>query len=201
MDSEEKMPVGRPKGSKDTVPRKKRCDRELIVNPGDNARITIENLNFMALPKIDTSDRKQVEDRIMLYFNTCIEKDIKPGVAGLCLALGISRQTWSMWGLGKSRDYSDIVEQSRLMMESILEQYMLNGKINPVTGIFLLKNNFGYADKSEIVLTPNSNPLGEQRDVEALKQKYLENAYGVSDYDSDITIPETEEFEGGITNE
>lgn len=137
----------------------------------------------------------------MLYFNTCIEKDIKPGVAGLCLALGISRQTWSMWGLGKSRDYSDIVEQSRLMMESILEQYMLNGKINPVTGIFLLKNNFGYADKSEIVLTPNSNPLGEQRDVEALKQKYLENAYGVSDYDSDITIPETEEFEGGITNE
>ena len=51
------------------------------------------------------------------------------------------------------------------------------------------------------MLTPNSNPLGEQRDVEALKQKYLENAYGVSDYDSDITIPETEEFEGGITNE
>lgn len=193
MDSEEKMPVGRPKGSKDTVPRKKRCDRELIVNPGDNARITIENLNLMTLPKIDISDRKQVEDRIMYYFQTCIEKDIKPGMAGLCLALGISRQTWSMWGLGKSREYSDIVERTRLIMESILEQYMFENKINYVTGIFFAKNHFGYTDKSEVVLTPNTSPLGEQKDAEALKQKYLESTYGIYDYDTDMTLPEMEE--------
>ena len=56
---------------------------------------------------------------------------------------------------------------------------MLSGKINPVTGIFLLKNNFGYADKSEIVLTPNNTPLGDQPDMEALKRKYLESAYNV----------------------
>lgn len=38
---------------------------------------------------------------------------------------------------------------------------MLNGKINPVSGIFLMKNNFEYQDKSEVVLTPN-NPFGDE---------------------------------------
>ena len=34
---------------------------------------------------------------------------------------------------------------------------MHNGKINPVSGIFLGKNNFGYQDKTEYVVTPNVN--------------------------------------------
>ena len=50
---------------------------------------------------------------------------------------------------------------------------MQNGKINPVSGIFLMKNNFGYKDQSEVVLTPN-NPLGEATDRSTLEQKYLD---------------------------
>lgn len=173
---------GRPKGSVDSSPRKKRSDHELVVNPGDNTAITMFNVDLMQLPAIDTGDRKQVEERIMWYFQYCIDHDIKPGVAGLCLALGITRQAWALWGNGTTRDYQDLVAKSRMVMESIMEQYMLQGKINPVTGIFLLKNNFGYADKSEVVLTPN-NPLGDVTDTEALKQKYLENTYGVIDGD------------------
>ena len=42
-------------------------------------------------------------------------------------------------------------------MENMWENYMQNGKINPVSGIFLGKNNFGYQDKQEMVLTPNTN--------------------------------------------
>ena len=55
-----------------------------------------------------------------------------------------------------------------------MEDYMQNGKINPVSGIFLMKNNFGYADKQEVVLTPN-NPLGEQKSTDELEQRYLES--------------------------
>ena len=40
-------------------------------------------------------------------------------------------------------------------MEILWENYMQNGKINPVSGIFLGKNNFGYQDKTEYVVTPN----------------------------------------------
>lgn len=52
------------------------------------------------------------------------------------------------------------------------EDYMQNGKINPVSGIFLGKNHFGYTDKQEIVVEPK-NPLGEAESPEELKRKYL----------------------------
>ena len=61
-----------------------------------------------------------------------------------------------------------------------MEDYMQNGKINPVSGIFLMKNNMGYTDQQEVVLRPDS-PLGEKADPEDLKRKYLEDAYGVID--------------------
>jgi len=33
---------------------------------------------------------------------------------------------------------------------------MQNGKVNPVSGIFLMKNNFGYQDKTEIAIEPKT---------------------------------------------
>ena len=59
------------------------------------------------------------------------------------------------------------------MLNAQMEDYMQNGKINPVSGIFLMKNNMGYQDKQEVVLTPNS-PLGDQTSPEELQQKYIE---------------------------
>ena len=38
---------------------------------------------------------------------------------------------------------------------------MSSGKINPVTGIFLAKNNFGYQDKQEYVLEPKTSTTVE----------------------------------------
>lgn len=181
---------GRPNGASDTVPRKSRKDSVWMMQDGDNSKITRHTFQLMQLPKIDMDDPVQVEERIAYYFEKCVTDDVKPGVAGLCLALGISRQTWQSWGQGtrRSSEYTDIVERSRRTMEAVMEQYMLSGKINPVTGIFLLKNNFGYADKSEVVLTPN-NPLGEQKDMEVLKRKYLDNVYEY-DEDSSALLPD-----------
>lgn len=179
--NDDKKILGRPKGSTDKQPRAHRKDFDLVVNPGDNTKITMFNLKLAQMPKVDTGSREEIEERIMQYFQTCLEEDVKPGVAGLCLALGISRQAWNLWEHGRFRDYSDIVARTKMLMESIMEQYALQGKVNPVTAIFLMKSQFGYIDKSEVVLTPNPSPLGEQTDMEALKQKYLDNTYGVTD--------------------
>ncbi len=175
---------GRPKGSLDKVTRKRRTDHDLKVLPGDNSKIINHNMLLMSQPRVNTNDRKQIEDRIIWYFETCMKNDVRPGVAGLCLALGITRQCWQVWGSGAYRDYKDLVERTRSVMESILEQYSLQGKINPVTAIFFFKNHFGYKDQSEMVLTPN-NPLGDNVDSEVLRHKYLDNVYGVSEETED----------------
>lgn len=69
----------------------------------------------------------------------------------------------------------DTIKKAYQILNMQMENYMQNGKINPVAGIFLMKNNMGYQDKSEMVLTPN-NPLGDQANPEELQQKYLEAA-------------------------
>jgi hypothetical protein len=59
------------------------------------------------------------------------------------------------------------------VLEALWEDYMMNGKINPVSGIFLGKNNFGYQDKQEYVLTPNQQQI-TQEDVKLIESKYEE---------------------------
>lgn len=49
---------------------------------------------------------------------------------------------------------------------------MINGKINPASGIFLGKNNFGYQDTQEYIVTPNT--MKSETPVEVIEAKYDE---------------------------
>ena len=182
--------VGRPKGSLDSVPRAGRKDLSWSGNeqlqPGDNARYIRHSLEALALPPIDISDPEAVDGRMMWYFNRCMEEDQKPGVAGLCLALGIDRKTFYRWaeGLSRNKTHTPIAQKGRMFLEAMWEKYVLNGKLNPVSAIFLAKNHFGYADKSEMVLTPNDRRIDTEPTLtpEELQAKYLrDTAYDYGD--------------------
>ena len=168
---------GRPKGTGGNTRTDLSWSGNKELKPGDNSRFLRHALASWDLPPIDISDPKQVEERIRWFFNHCREDDMKPTVMGLCNALGITRQTFFNWGIGETRnckgsEYIDLVKKARGTLEELWEDYMLGGKINPVSGIFLGKNHFGYTDKKEVVLTPN-NPLGEAEDTKELEDKYI----------------------------
>ena len=57
-------------------------------------------------------------------------------------------------------------------MENLWENYMQNGKVNPVAGIFLGKNNYGYQDKTEYVLTPNAGQDSEYS-ADEIRERYI----------------------------
>jgi hypothetical protein len=144
---------------------------------GDNARYLRNALASLDMPVIDISDSTQVGERIRWYFDNCLENDSKPGIAGLCNALGISRMTFFNWQNGRTstKEHQEIARKAKGIIEELYEQYMSNGKINPVSGIFLMKNNFeGYYDRQEVVLTPG-NPLDPQKDEAELKRLYSAN--------------------------
>lgn len=144
------------------------------TTPGDNARYLRHSLTMLDLPAIDISDPVQVELRIRQYFEQCVSSDMKPTVSGMALALGVDRKTLYDWSRGNYRDvtHSPIVKKAMNVLDALWEDYMMNGKINPVSGIFLGKNHFGYTDKQEIVVKPE-NPLGEQKSPDEIKQRYL----------------------------
>lgn len=175
--------------NEEIVVKQKRPKRSELMKPqlekgevGQYIRHAMESFN---LPPIDISDIEQVKGRCEWYFNRCMDDDIRPSVAGLSNAIGITRKTFHSWCVESERSGTHMAYCNRVknLLSELMEDYMQNGKINPVSGIFLMKNNFDYQDKSEVVVTPNSDKLGEATSAEDLQKKYLEDTAG--DYDDD----------------
>ena len=144
------------------------------VEPGDNSRFLRHALATLNMPPIDISDPKQVEDRITWYFLHCADNEMKPTVKGLCNAIGISRNTLRTWYNEEYRGstHSPMIKKAYDLLEELWEDYMLNGKINPVSGIFLGRNHWGYQDKIDLVVTPNNTM--EAKNPQEIEAKYAE---------------------------
>lgn len=177
---------GRPKGTGGN----KRPDRTTAMSvqtePGDNRKYLQHTMRMWNWPEVDMREPEQVAERIEQYFGICIEDDMKPSVAGLACAFGVDRKTIWAWANGVDSktlptESRNLIKKAYQNLNAQMENYMQNGKINPVAGIFLMKNNMGYVDKQEMVLTPNQQ-LGDQVSPEDLQRKYLEDTAG--DYES-----------------
>ena len=170
-------------------------DNGLQTEPGDNAKYLAVSMELYKLPAIDLKDPEQVNARLGEYFEIHLKNDLKPTVSGMGMALGLDRRR--LWEIKTDNEkamnlptlVSDSIKKAYVIMENLWENYMQNGKINPVSGIFLGKNNFGYQDKTEYVLTPNSNN-SDDYNAEDIKKRYLPdsttiNSADFSDSDSD----------------
>ena len=134
-------------------------DAALNVEQGDNTKYLMLGMRLFNLPTIDLKDPVQVNDRLNEFFRIHAEADMKPTVSGMGMALGLDRRR--LWEIktgakmGGTTEYNlptatlVAIKKAYEYMEILWENYMQNGKINPVSDIFLGKNNFGYQDKTE----------------------------------------------------
>ena len=153
-----------------------------ITEPGDNTKYLALGRELFNLPTIDLKDPEQVVNRLNEFFEIHERYDMKPTVAGMGMALGLDRRR--LWEIksgtlqgGTShhalpKETMDSIKKAYEYMEILWENYMQNGKINPVSGIFLGKNNFGYQDKTEYVVTPNVNSDSDYN-ADDIKKRYL----------------------------
>lgn len=146
---------------------------------GENTKYTAFALAIMKLPKIDVKDPEQLGGRLTEYFEICTKHDMKPAVAAMALSLGMDRRR--LWEIKTNQpgtnttipqECKDIIKMAYDSLEVLWEGYMTSGKINPVSGIFLGKNNFGYQDKQEYVVTPNQ--MAPEADPDVIAAKYDE---------------------------
>ena len=157
-------------------------DAALRVEPGDNTKYVMLGAKLFNLAPIDLKDPQQVNDRLNEFFQIHAEADMKPTVSGMGMALGLDRRRlWEIKSgakMGGTAEYNlptptlVSIKRAYEYMEILWENYMQNGKINPVSGIFLGKNNFGYQDKTEYVVTPNMNNDSDYN-ADDIKKRYL----------------------------
>ena len=172
-------------------------DAALNVEAGDNAKYVRLGMKLFNLPSIDLHDPQQVIDRLNEFFNIHAEADMKPTVSGMGMALGLDRRRlWEIKTGAKKGGLTEYdlpnetlvsIKRAYEYMEILWENYMQNGKINPVSGIFLGKNNFGYQDKTEYVVTPNVQNDSDYN-ADDIKKRYLTDSTTIEQLpDSDFS--------------
>lgn len=163
----------------------------LQTEPGDNTKIVLTNMKFFNMPAIDLHDPNAVQERLVEYFQIYGDADLKPTVAGMGMALGLDRRR--LWEIKTGnytsstpklpRETEDLIKKAYEILETSMEAYANAGKINPVMAIFMMKNHFGYQDKTEYVLTPNQKQDSDY-DAEDIRKRYLSDSTTI-DSDSD----------------
>lgn len=153
-----------------------------VTEPGDNAKYIGVTLQLFNMPSVDLHKPELVQNRLEEYFKIHVAADLKPTVAGMAMALGIDRRRlWEIKSgakMGGTTEYDlptptlVAIKKAYDFLETLWENYMHNGKINPVSGIFLGKNNFGYQDKTEYVVTPNMHNDSDYS-AEDIRKRYL----------------------------
>lgn len=168
-------------------------DPYVNLEPGDNSKFLMTALAVKEIgsTKVNLQDAEAVTDRIRQYFTLMAERDQKPTMTGLAMALGYNRtrlyeiqHNLPISGMnGKAARYyghtenptpphvREIICQAIDLMTTLWEDYMQNGKINPASGIFLGKNFYGMKDEVEHVVSTPNNPLDDYS-AEDIAEKY-----------------------------
>lgn len=135
---------------------------------------SLKELHDLGKPKTD----EEVEARIEEYFKFCERSSMRPGIESLCLALHITRQTLFRWNRGEdcSERRMQTVQSAKAFVSAFIEQASLSGKLNPATGIFLMKNWLDYKDSYSLEQAAADQAPKQQKapDLPGLERKYLE---------------------------
>lgn len=90
---------------------------------------------------------EQLQSLIDKYFEWADENNKPYTVSGLACALDTDRITLIRY---EERDeFCNTIKRAKQKIERQFEERALNGEYNPTMSIFLMKNNFGYVDKTE----------------------------------------------------
>ena len=184
----EAKPKKKPRGGNNVL-----TDAALHLEPGDNTKYMMVSMQLFNLPTIDLHEPELVRERLNEYFEIHAKADMKPTVAGMAMALGVDRRrlweikTGALVGGTTPIDLPPetlvLIKKAYNYLETLWENYMHNGKINPVSGIFLAKNNFGYQDKVEHVITPNVTTDSDYS-AEDIRARYLTDSPTLPTIDS-----------------
>lgn len=121
-------------------------DRQLTGS--EQTGLMIRNLRQLGNCGKPETDAELI-DRIDGYFDFCEKNNLRPGIEGLALSLGVTRQTFWHWCKGhgsKSDVWIEECQRARATITAFYEQIFSKGMISPPSGIFILKNVAGWKD-------------------------------------------------------
>ena len=122
-------------------------------------------------------DTETIKTRTILYLKCCQETATIPSMIGLCRSIGYTDRAARYW----RRKHAD--HPTALWLESFAElcaeclaQSSLQGNVNAIVGIFVLKSCHGWRETSEVVLSPGEAGAGMEENsynADEIRRRYL----------------------------
>ena len=156
----------------------KKGDEYLEIPEGVNSEFLKQSIQIFSMPVFDINNLDDLNQRLLDYFQICHDNGQRATASEFALALGMSRARLIalMNGTKLERTISteslELIKYGYNLLTVGWEKLMTENKINPIAGIFLGKNNYGFRDQQEHVISTNSNPQ-DSISSEDLQQKYL----------------------------
>lgn len=170
-----------PESPKAITPETRR-DRDVgFVVPGDASDLAKHMLHFMTWESYTKAPVEKLLERFVEYVEYCQMNDIKMSNQTCYLAMGLEAQTLRTWASGSSPtiEHTFMAKTILQFLSANRELQMVQGKLNPIVGIWWQKNYDGFTDQQELVIS-SRDPLENIRDVTEMEKKYLESV-GVVD--------------------
>lgn len=127
-------------------------DRELVK------QLLRETVVAYRQPKVNSDE--ELAERLNDYFNGCAATGQVPTVEEMCLSTGYAQATIWDWETGRRQGFTsataDIIKKAKDFMQTFDAKMVVTGKLNFLAYCFRAKNYYGMQDKSEVVLTPNT---------------------------------------------
>ena len=152
-----------------------------------NQKMIRLTLHSETLPKIDTSDPAQVQQRVSEYLDFCMENNQLPSIVHVANWIGIHRSTLNDWknGTPQRKEHQKIIQGFYNVCEEILVSRMMDNKVSAPVGIFMLKNWFGYSERVDIGLGAKQDPLAGLPEEEKKKRLLDMIPFGGDEIDGD----------------
>ena len=165
---------------------RKRPDKTARLNPEENAAYIQHSVQLLQLEPVNMDDAEAVKNRIFEYLEICEDSGMKPSQAGAALALGIDRRRLTEIYNGKIPKPQDVrfwIERLYALLNAQLEAWMQDGRIQPLSGIFLLKNSYpGYTDTQQIQISTGNNDTVDIAQLEAKYADAIPAGFATDDY-------------------
>lgn len=102
-------------------------------------------IKLIGRPKLYNTAEEMIEV-LENYFNDCEKRHAHYTITGICIALGMSRETLRTYE--KQEEFSDTIKEAKLLVENHLENALYDK--DSVGVRFNLSTNFGWKDKTNV---------------------------------------------------
>ena len=101
-------------------------------------------------------------------------KPIFADVESWCTSLGITRTTLHRYYWNRSKEWQSYIDFIKDVILSAKKNYMMNGRISPLVGIFDLTNNHGYYSTNEFKRPQQASdrPILKRVTIEEIRENY-----------------------------